>query len=1151
MQFDAAYHPVVHGDTLLLTSSRTDSVTALDARTGLEMWRFTTDGPVRFAPVVWREWAYFVSDDGYLYCLNVADGTLHWKFRGGASDRKVLGNERLISMWPARGAPAVADGTVYFAAGIWPFMGTFIHALDAQTGKVVWTNDGDGSIFIEQPHHADAFGGVAPQGTLVVAGDRLLVPGGRSVPACFDRKTGKMLHYRLADNSKLGGGSRVSAAGGFFLNGGALFDLETGDYLASAGELAVLTEDAIYDCTPTEVQVLDLKAARREEGTGRRGGRSSWSSLSIPKLGAVKVARATAMAVGGHRLFIGQAGRVLALDLPEHGSSFAVRWQAPLRGTPQEIVAAKDRLIVSTREGRVYCFAPGDAEVQRYTTEPEPVPETDEWTERARDILERTGVRDGYALVWGAGNSRLIAELARQSRLHVVVVDGDRARVDALRADLHGSDLHGDRVSVLAADWRTLLLPPYLASLMVVEELPEDAAFLRRAYASLRPYGGVACISVPAAERTGLRTRVARDGDLPRAKVTEAGEWMLLAREGALPGAGDWTHENADAANSRVSRDTIVKAPLGVLWFGGPGNDGILPRHGHGPQPQVIDGRAIVEGIDKLRAIDIYTGRLLWEVSLPGVGEPFNNMSHQAGANASGGNYVSTADGIYILHGRSCLRLDPATGQRLGEFAMPLFPGESEPPAWTYINVAGDFLIGGANPHAPESRDRDRVPSSSRRLAVMDRYSGKLLWSTMARIAFRNNAICIGGGRLYAIDRSSLSSSSWRRPLGEMLSDKPHLTAFDLASGKPQWTSADDIFGTWLSYSVEYDVLVEAGRVARDSLYDEPAGMRAYDAKRGAALWHHRDCVGPAMIRGDTILTGQGACDLGTGAPSMRRDPLTGEFVPWAWARGYGCNTPAASQHLLTFRSGAAGYYDLCNDGGTGNFGGFRSSCTNNLIVAGGVLVAPEYTRTCTCSYQNQTSLALVPMPEVETWAFFGRSDAKDAVRRVGINLGAPGSRKADDGTLWLEYPASGGPSPRLPITTLPEKVDWFRRHSSQVAGDDLKWVGASGARGLRSLTVSLAKDAIPERACTVRLHFLEPDDRLPGERRFDVSLQGKPVLRGFDVSREAGGSRRMIVKEFRGVMVGKDLAVTLAPSRPGAANEPVLSGIEIVAVEP
>src|SRR5205823_11870477 len=151
--------------------------------------------PVRYAPAGWRDDVYFTSDDGHLYCLEVATGKLRWKVPGAPRDRRILGNGRLISTWPARGAPVVADGTVYFAASIWPFMGIFIHAVDARTGKVVWTNSGDGSIYMKQPHNSESFASVAPQGPLVVVGDVLLLPGGRSVPACYDRKTGKMLRY--------------------------------------------------------------------------------------------------------------------------------------------------------------------------------------------------------------------------------------------------------------------------------------------------------------------------------------------------------------------------------------------------------------------------------------------------------------------------------------------------------------------------------------------------------------------------------------------------------------------------------------------------------------------------------------------------------------------------------------------------------------------------------------------------------------------------------------------------------------------------------------------------------------------------------------------------------------------------------------------
>jgi hypothetical protein len=388
---------------------------------------------------------------------------------------------------------------------------------------------------------------------------------------------------------------------------------------------------------------------------------------------------------------------------------------------------------------------------------------------------------------------------------------------------------------------------------------------------------------------------------------------------------------------------------------------------------------------------------------------------------------------------------------------------------------------------------------------------------------------------------------AWLKRRGRAPSGKPRLVAFDLATGREVWQTRDDVFGTWLSYSGQSDVLVESGRAARDTLPDEPKGMRAYQGATGRVLWKRGDYVGPAMIHGARVLRDKDACDLLTGAPTRVPDPLTGRPVEWTWARNYGCATPLASEHLLTFRSGAAGYYDLCRDGGTGNLGGFRAGCTNNLIVAGGLLNAPDYTRTCTCSYQNQASLALVPMPDAEIWTFQGPRKVEGVIRRVGINLGAPGNRKADNGTLWLEYPPAGGPSPRLAVAVDPPNPRWFRRHTSQVSGE-LPWVAASGALGLRKLTIPLGGQANRPRPYTVRLYFMEPTRAGAGRRRFDVALQGRKVLTALDVSGEVGGPLRSLVKEFAGVRAGRDLTVTLTPDPACPVPETVLCGVEVMA---
>jgi hypothetical protein len=266
---------------------------------------------------------------------------------------------------------------------------------------------------------------------------------------------------------------------------------------------------------------------------------------------------------------------------------------------------------------------------------------------------------------------------------------------------------------------------------------------------------------------------------------------------------------------------------------------------------------------------------------------------------------------------------------------------------------------------------------------------------------------------------------------------------------------------------------------------------------------------------------------------------------------------------LLTFRSAAAGFYDLDRRGGTGNFGGFKSGCTSNLVAADGVLNAPDYTRTCTCSYQNQTSLALVHMSEVETWTFNNYHPGEDRIRYLGVNLGAPGDRRTDDGTLWIEYPFVGGPGPHITVTTEPEAPDWFYRHSLRLKGNGLKWVGGSGVRGLRTLTISLVNPLPPpglagaepepieppkvdDNPYTVRLHFAEPDDLPAGARIMDVSVQGRSAFKALDVSAEAGGADRVLVKTLRNVAAGNTLTITLTPS--AGTAETLLCGVELLA---
>ncbi|HIQ20141.1 MAG TPA: hypothetical protein EYH34_02730, partial [Planctomycetes bacterium] len=197
--FDLSYEPVVMGKTMFVPSMVTDSVTALDTETGEVRWTFFAEGPVRLAPVAWQGKIYFVSDDGYLYCVDAGSGRLRWKFTPVPPElrgQKVLGHERLVSRWPARGGPVLADGLIYFAAGVFPFEGVWVCAVNAESGEAVWVNSDCALIPAANQDHGGAWdAGLSPQGYLAIVRDQLAVPSGRALAAFFDQRTGRQQPY--------------------------------------------------------------------------------------------------------------------------------------------------------------------------------------------------------------------------------------------------------------------------------------------------------------------------------------------------------------------------------------------------------------------------------------------------------------------------------------------------------------------------------------------------------------------------------------------------------------------------------------------------------------------------------------------------------------------------------------------------------------------------------------------------------------------------------------------------------------------------------------------------------------------------------------------------------------------------------------------
>ena len=987
-QFDRAYQPVIAGGALYYGSSTDCKVYALDAVTGKTRWTFFTDGPVRFAPVVWQDRLFVASDDGRLYCLNATDGQLLWKLRGGPKDDMLLGNDRMISRWPVRGGPVVVDDVLYFGAGIWPTEEIFIYAIDPASGTVRWCNDSSGGIEMDQPHPtARAKSGIAAQGYFAAFDNSLFIPTGRAVPAVFDRADGKLLYFHLQQNQHRGG-SDVVAADDHFFNGGDIYTVSKGVRQDRIGVQVAMHPDFVISSGKNKIIAFDRrKLLVDKEVTDRKGNKKIVKALTPPVwsvdlppgvlappatlkgaqppggdlMGGTAWSRpflsdaASALIVAGDHVIAAGQSKVLILDVRSRN---VVR-DANVDGTVYGLAVADGRLYVSTDRGMIYCFGggTGDPEVWEAKSIKPPEAENAVYIRAAKEIIQRTGMTEGYCLDLACGEGLLALELARRTRLHIYCVEQDPVKVKAARRMFDSAGLYGVRVTVHQADPKKVPYPNYFADFVVsgrsVTEGP-SAVSIKEVQRLQYPSSGIACFGRPGAMQQFVRR--------------------------PLEGAGYWTHQNADAANTLCSTDTRIHGPLKMLWFRD--TDFVMSnRHNRGPAPLVDNGRMFAEGLNALRATNIYNGRTRWEYPLEGILLPYHRGESSVGVAWTGGNFCIGDNHVYVHTRDKCLCLDAATGRKTAELRPPPQPN-GKPGKWGYIAckegtlfgtlVDEEYLIKGW----ASKWDTSQQFTESVLFFAMDARTGTLKWTFEPKHSIRHNTIAIGPERVYLIDRPHATADesfdlaggqneakrraavSGRSVEEELRGLREHptgrLLALDMETGKVSWNSSDDVFGTMLAFSTKHNVLLmsyqpvhQASRLSERG--NRLAGIRPSD---GTRLWDVRAEYESRPILNDrTIYAQPGAWDL-----------LSGKQLPFTFTRSYGCGIPVGSTRMLVFRSATLGYVDLTGGtGGTENYGGIRPGCWINAIPAGGLILMADAASWCTCSYLNQATCALQP----------------------------------------------------------------------------------------------------------------------------------------------------------------------------------------------
>ena len=1209
VKFDDALQIAIVGNRVYFGSSVDHQVHCLDAQSGKQLWRFFTGGPIRLAPCVHDGRLYVGSDDGYTYCLNADDGQFVWKLRLGPAEEWIIGRGEMISRWPVRTGVLVENDIAYFGAGIFPHENVYLCSVTANDGKIIWRNDkishldaGRNSLSpqgyllgtpsrIFVPSARAGPSAMDPETGEVTSTDTTPIEFKQTRTAGTDAliTDGRLHTYSL--------GTRLAATGKsyFVATGKEIIRLDRKTYTtvkrieSELADLSLQLKDPGDKADQYKAQIEQLKQQQKQI----QNGGVLWRTPCTAE---------AALIVAGDLIFAGDEGHVTAFDF----STGQEMWKATVDGAARGLAVAGNNLLVSTTAGKIYCFADADV-AQEVTAETPNVAETspypkDQWApiyERtAEEILKHTNVRRGFCLVVGSERGRLAYELAKRSDLKIYGIEPDQAKVEASRRALSRAGLYGDRVTIHHSDLSDIPYANYFANLIVSDHLLLTGRIPgspEKVIRHLKPAGGVICLGQLAdtlgnsVSRTVVNQWLTNTFLLQSGTITTQGPWTLLTR-GTLPGAGNWTHQYGEPGNTANSGDKLVKGGLGVLWYGDPGPGQMVNRHQGAVGPLAVNGRLFVQGETSLMAYDAYNGLFLWEQENP---EATRTGVFQ---NNAPGNLAASEDRLFHMVRDKVLEHDAATGQIKATHNLP--PSvDSTTHQWGYVASRDGLLFGTATIREAIKRQRRRRGYPGRdttdTIFAIDLETGEHLWAYQGK-SIAHHTIALAPDHVFFID-STISSDQRAAIVRQNKEELKKLTgeaakqaeerlknldvrlavSLRAKTGEKLWSEPVDVTdcsdigtgGGKLTLMYHDRVLLLCGANANGHYWNQfLAGefsrrrLVALDWNYGRKLWakdanyRHRP-----IIIGNQVFAEPWAFDLHTGEQQTRIHPLTGAEIPWSIMRpGHHCGMLTGCDNMLLFRSGYTGFYDLATDSGTRHFAGHRLGCWINAIPTNGLVVIPEASAGCVCMFSISSTIVMEPREVRRPWSLYSAVGPTTPVKHLALNLGAPGDRRDSDGKLWLAYPRPT-PNPRLEtglyisleLTTqfLPEGLFFSQDGDKSESGNT--WITSSGGNGLIRCSIPLlGKDDQPA-VYKLRLHFAAAEDDKPGQRVFDVQIQGEQALDDVDVA--AQGDGLLLTGDIENVEVTGDLVIGLIPKRdkPTPFQTPILSAIEVVCTSP
>ena len=898
------------------------------------------------------------------------------------------------------------------------------------------------------------------------------------------------------------------------------------------------------------------------------------------------IGRVYTLMITGDTIVAGGKGIITLMDV----KSGRKLWQRKVEGSVRGLSVSGGTFIATTTSGNIYCFGKGASDSAQVVSHRRSAPAGTQ--DASSKVIEEIGITEGYCLMLGAGDGLLLFDLLKQTKLTVYCLEPDAAKRNKIWALLDEAGTLGTRAQLHDGSFDEITYAPYSGNCIIWGSKlgsSTDKVDFKGLYRSLRPWGGVAYEFGDKSSASASKSKLAANG-VPEKETTD-GPFGTLVKRGPLPGAGEWTRAHANTGNTFSTTDEIVKLPLGILWWGGVGPERIVSRHWRAPVPLFSKGHMFIQGQHDIIGVDAYTGREMWNRHIKDIG--------RFPPTFRGGNIITDGDRVYCVKGLTCYALDAKTGKTVRQYTHTLTPEQEQEAkkliplhgvltqkvksgkydlrnpsvVWEFLGMAGNRMIGTLGFDAANLKHNGlAIPHQSRYIFAYDKTTGEKAWEVKLDKTVMPTAIVSDDKNLYFIDRTdewTYRAMRWRKTYKDFSS---RLVAVRLSDGKTVWTT-NKLKPERKALLLKNGVIVATANFADDGI-DMNSGLTAFSTADGAVLWNIDDPgkitrgrrggpVRKVFIVGDTLYTPQ-AIDLKTGKPKLvRRDPLTGKPSQFQLSGQNFCGTVAAGNHILAYRSTGLGFKSLTEDSPCYWLSEKRTSCWISLLPAGGILLAPEGSSTCVCSFNYKTSLALIPVERHESWSIYlkgselgqGTGSAWKGAEKIvprpvdfsqlRLNLNAPGDHydKTTGGNFlaWPQATRSGKGFIVVPVEGTDDAAGFrFNSDFTPITGTTRPWIYSSGLTGEIKLKVL----GVEQKAYRVLLHFMESEQVQKGGRVFDVLVNGKTVLSQVDIIKETDTPNKALVKEVKGI--GPSTTVEFSLKRV-SGKPPLLCGMEII----